>query len=86
MEKRVRVHDRDIKMYSTDGGRSWSSCRKALHSFDQRRKLALATRLTPREIEWINNIGQPEDLLEVHTVRPTSKALSSDLLFPWQPG
>lgn len=86
MVKQIRVHNQDMKMYSTDGGRTWSSCRKALQSFDERRKLALATRLSPRELGWINNVGQPEDVFEVHTVLPTGKALSSDLMFPWQPG
>lgn len=61
MVKQIKVHNQELKMYSWDGGRSWCSSQKAMLPFHQRRKRALETKLTPKELAWIDMVDRGLD-------------------------
>ncbi len=61
MVKQIKLHNQELKLYSWDGGRSWCSSQKAMLPFHQRRKRALKTRLTAKELAWIDIVDRGVD-------------------------
>ena len=67
MVKQIKVHETELKMYSWDGGRSWCSSPRAMLPFHQRRKRALETKLTAKELRWIDMVDRGIDPREGKT-------------------
>jgi hypothetical protein len=76
MVRQIKVHNQLITMYSWDGGRSWCSSVKAMLSFHRRKDQVLKTRLTPKELKWIDSLNQPEDVFDVGEIQSTTRLQS----------